>query len=406
MLQRQANFALGPPSQALYTKPHMGIVLLIIGLILFIGLVVIHELGHFWAARRNGVEVEEFGIFFPPALYRRRTKGGYDFTFNLLPLGGFVKLKGEHDSDKGKGTYGAASTAVKTKIMLAGVFMNLVTAFVLLTLLAVIGMPRLIDNQFTVKSDTKVVKNEVLVSYVEPGSPAAKAGLQARDQLLSVGGKAVTTSQGLHDLTSQFAGKPTTVTYDRQGHDRTTTATFRTTADVTASQKTNSPKGYLGIEPAEFALQRSTWSAPVVAVGLSAQLTKLTYQGLWHALQGLGGIFAGFFTGNHAARENAQTAASSQVSGPVGIFVVLKAGSLLGYQFMLLIIAIISLTLAIMNVLPIPALDGGRLFVTLVSRLFKKQITPKAEEAIQGTGYAVLMLLIVVITIVDIKRFY
>jgi regulator of sigma E protease len=141
-------------------------------------------------------------------------------------------------------------------------------------------------------------------------------------------------------------------------------------------------------------------------VGLSAQLTALTYQGLGHALAGLGGIFAGFFTGNHAAREHAQTSASGQVSGPVGIFVILKDGSLLGYQFMLLIIAVISLTLAIMNVLPIPALDGGRLFVMLISRLSKKSISARAEEAIYGTGFAVLMLLIIVITVVDVKRFF
>ena len=384
----------------------MGIFLLIIGLVLFIGLVVVHELGHFWAARRGGVEVEEFGIFFPPRLFKKRMKGGYDFTINLLPLGGFVKLKGEHDSDTEPGSYGAARTRTKVKIMLAGVVVNFVTALVLFTLLALVGMPRLIDNQFTVKSDTKVVKSEVLVSYVEPDSPAAKAGLQQRDQLVQVGGKAVTTSESLPGLTKQFAGEPTAIKYVRAGKTQTVTTMLRTDEVVTASKKTSSPKGYLGIEPAEFALQRSTWSAPVVAVGLSAQLAALTYQGLWHAVQGLGGIVAGFFTANHAARENAQTAASSQVSGPVGIFVVLKAGSVLGYQFMLLIIAVISLTLAIMNVLPIPALDGGRLFVTVISRLFKKRISPKTEEAIYGTGFAALMFLIILITVVDVKRFF
>jgi len=384
----------------------MGIFLLIVGLILFIGLVVIHELGHFWAARRDGVEVEEFGIFFPPRLFKKRTKGGYDFTINLLPLGGFVKLKGEHDSDKGKGSYGAASTKTKTKIMLAGVFMNLVTALALFTVLAWLGMPKLIDHQFTVKNDTHVVRNNVLISYIEPKSPAAKAGLQLRDQLVQIGDKKVTTSAALPSVTKQYAGKTVTVTYLRGGKQQTAKTTFLTTAAVDASRKTDNPKGYLGIQPTEFTLQRSTWSAPVVAVGLSVQLTSLTFQGLGHALAGLGGIIAGAFTGNHTARENAQTTASSQVSGPVGIFVVLKDGSLLGYQFMLLIIAVISLTLAIMNVLPIPALDGGRLFVMLISRLLKKPVSQKMEEAIYGTGFAVLMLLIIVITIVDVKRFF
>src|SRR6185312_5640235 len=106
----------------------MGIFLLIVGLVLFIGLIVTHELGHFWAARRGGVDIEEFGLFFPPTLFRRKTKGGWDFTINLLPLGGFVKLKGEHDSDTTKGSFGAADLKTKSKIMSAGVIVNLATA--------------------------------------------------------------------------------------------------------------------------------------------------------------------------------------------------------------------------------------------------------------------------------------
>src|SRR5882757_6967064 len=99
----------------------MTVLLFILGLVLFIGLVIAHEWGHFIMARRNGVEVEEFGLFFPPRLFKHKTKGGWNFTINLLPLGGFVKLKGEHDSDTDKGSFGAASIGAKTKIMAAGV---------------------------------------------------------------------------------------------------------------------------------------------------------------------------------------------------------------------------------------------------------------------------------------------
>src|ERR1700756_1492841 len=109
----------------------MNIVLLIIGIVLFIGLIVAHEWGHFIVARRNGVEVEEFGIFFPPRLYKRKTRSGWLFTINLIPLGGFVRLKGETDSDTAPGTFGAATLWVKAKIMAAGVAMNLATALVL-----------------------------------------------------------------------------------------------------------------------------------------------------------------------------------------------------------------------------------------------------------------------------------
>lgn len=378
---------------------------------MFIGLVVIHEFGHFIMARRNGVEVEEFGIFFPPRLFKYTTKAGWNFTINALPLGGFVRLKGEHDSDTQKGSFGAASLSAKSKIMAAGVVMNLLTALVLLTFLALVGMPKLINNQFTIKSDTRVAAQKVLISYVEPGSPAQKAGLQAEDEITAIGLPGshltpVSDSSTLPSLTKALAGKTVTVQLARAGQYRQTNLTLLSSAVVAASQKTNNPKGYLGIVPTQLTLQRSTWSAPVVAIGLSAQVTALTFQGLGHALGGLGSLIAGAVTGNTAARQHGQTSASSQVSGPVGIFVILKDGSLLGYQYMLLIIAIISLTLAIMNILPIPALDGGRLWITLIARGLKRPLSAKREETINATGFAVLIGLIIIITVVDIKRFF
>ncbi len=389
----------------------MSIVLLVIGLILFIGLIIVHEYGHFIAARRGGVEVEEFGVFFPPRLYKKRMKGGWDLSINLLPLGGFVKLKGEHDADTEKGSFGAASLWIKTKIMAAGVFMNLVTALVLLTILAAIGMPKLIPNQFTVKSDTTVASSKILVGYIEPGSPASKSGLKSSDQLTEIQQKgyspvAIENTAQLPKLTKEFAGKTVKVFYMRDGHMRHAVVNLLSAKEVEASKKSNNPKGYLGISPTEFTLQKSTWSAPVVAVGLSAQVTALTMEGLGKALAGLGGIIAGAVTGNTPARQNGQTVASSQVSGPVGIYVILKDGSSLGYEFMLFIIGIISLTLAIMNFLPIPALDGGRLWITLVARGLGRPLSPKREELINVIGFLLLISLIIAITFVDVKRFF
>jgi regulator of sigma E protease len=389
----------------------MSVLLLIVGVLLFISLVIVHEFGHFIMARRGGVEVEEFGIFFPPRLYKRRMKGGWDFTINLIPLGGFVKLKGEHDSDTEKGSFGAASLSRKAKIMVAGVVMNLITALVLFTIVAFIGMPKLVENQFTVKSDTHLISQQVLVTYIEPGSPASHAGLKADDQLLSLqqhgySPVTITSSKELLAVTKAFAGKTAMLIYKRAGTIQQSKVTFNSKAVVDASQKTNNPKGYLGIGPTDFSLQRSTWSAPVVAVGLSAQLTALTFQGLGHALGGLGSIIAGAATGNSTARQHGQTSSSSQVSGPIGIYLILKAGSLLGYKFMLMIIAYISLTLAIMNILPIPALDGGRLWITLVARALKRPLNAKLEEKVNLIGFLVLISLIIVISIVDVRRFF
>lgn len=399
----------------------MSILLLVMGLVLFVGLVVVHELGHFIVARRNGVEAEEFGIGFPPTLWKRRiksSKGDYDLTINLLPLGGFVKLKGEHDADTHKGSFGAASLRAKSKIMLAGVAVNYVVAILILTGVAMTGIPKIItqdqfgEDQFTVASDTTVIKNEVFINYIEANSPASSAGLQPGDQVLAIQTEdgqstAIQSATQLGEVTRSHPGQTVVLSYERNSKQQQATAHLRPVSEVEASLHTDTPKGYLGVAQTEVAVQRSTWSAPIVAVGLSGQLTQLTLKGLWSALRGLGSLTAGLVTGNHTARSNGQTAASEQVSGPVGIFMILKQGTSRGAGFVMFIIGIISLTLAIMNVLPIPALDGGRFYLVLISRLiFKRPLSQKTEERVVGSAFLALMALFVLITIVDVQRFW
>lgn len=369
----------------------MTVILLILGILLFIGLVVLHEWGHFIAARRNGVEVEEFGIGFPPRAWQRKTKKGFIFSLNWLPIGGFVKLKGENDSATETGSFGAASFKTKTKIMLAGVAMNLLAAFVIFTALAWIGMPQLIDNQFSIKSDTTITSRKVMVGYVEPGSPADKAGLQSRDVFMVFGpdGQAqqINSASELPQLTKKYAGQKVLIGFQRG--DEPTARLVEATLRDGEDGKTN---GYLGVTPAEFTMTRATWSAPIQSVGLIGQFTGITFKGIGTAL---GALFQGD-----------TTKASEQVSGPVGIVAVLNQGSALGLQFVLLIVGIISLSLAIMNILPIPALDGGRFYVMLLSRVFGKRLSQDMEERIVGTSFVFLLLLVVLITIVDVKRFF
>ena len=404
----------------------MSVLLLIVGLILFISLIIVHEFGHFIVARRNGVEVEEFGIFFPPHLYRKKMKSGFIFSINLIPLGGFVKLKGEHDSDTGVGTFGAASLWVKSKIMLAGVFMNLIVAIVILTIVALIGTPQLISNQFSIKSDSKVVNKSIYITYVEPKSPASLAGLKPNDQIIAIGPinqklVYVNDVNVLPILTKQYAGQKVNILYeDINSNIKKTTAVLLTDKIVNQSQAVfikdyksakacqsiTPAKGYLGITPASYEIIRSTWSAPVEAVGLSAQATVLTFKGIGNALYGVGSIFAGFITNNQVARQNGECSASSQVNGPVGIFFLLKQSSVLGFQFLLTIIGLISLTLAIMNILPIPALDGGRFWLAIIFRLTKKPLTAKTEEMFNAIGFIVLLIIIALVTNIDIHRFF
>lgn len=403
----------------------MVILLLIAGLLMFVGLVVVHEFGHFVMARRNGVEVEEFGIGFPPRLYKKRMKGGYDFTINLLPLGGFVRLKGEHDADKTKGSFGAAPLVAKIKIMAAGVVMNLVTAFVLLTILAAIGMPKIItkdnplinEDQYTVASDEHIVKRDVLIQEVEEGSPAEKAGLQPLDTIISLGPTAdqqeqVSLQDKLPSITQKYAGQTVVVKIIHKNTPKDVTVTLRTQAEIDASRiksgqnKGKATKGYLGVGPGQYEVVRYTWSSPVVAAGVGTQVTRLTFRGLGMALKGFGSYLAGIATNNHEARDNGSDDATEQVSGPIGIFFVLKAGASQGLGMTLFIIALISLTLAIMNILPIPALDGGRLFVTLLFRAMRHPLRRRTEELIHGTGFMLLMMLFLLITVVDIHRFF
>ena len=388
----------------------MQILLFALGFLLFIGLTLVHEWGHFIVARRNGVEVEEFGLGLPPRAWGKKLKSGMVLSLNWLPLGGFVKLKGEHDSDVRKGSFGAASLWTKSKIMLAGVTMNLLAGLILLSILAFIGIPKLIDNQFSVASDTKIVHRHVLVGYIEPGSPAYKAGLSGTDTIktISLGDqtKTIQTVSDLQTATKEFAGQTVQVIVSRNGKQQEKAVAIRTSVEVEGSKNSDHPKGYLGIAPNQLDVYRATWSAPIVALGFTRQLIVLTVQGLGHALGGLGSAIAGTLTGNKEARVSGQTEATAQVGGPVAIGALLWSGGSLGLSFMLMIIAVVSLTLALINVLPLPALDGGRLVMMLISRgILKRPLSKKVEERLVGASMALLLVLFALITIVDVKRF-
>ena len=383
--------------------------LIIFAVICFIFLVVAHEYGHFLVAKKKGVEVEEFGVGFPPKIYGKKFgKGIFEgyYTLNLLPLGGFVRLKGEHDADKEKGSFGSVSTKAKLQIMLAGVAVNFVLALILFTVVAWVGMPQLIPNQFTVKSNEKIIRSDVLANLVVAESPAEKAGLKNGDIISKINGQQISSDTELLQATKSNAGQTVSIDYIRKGNAASAKAQLLTAQEVEASRKTDNPKGYLGIVPREYKMAQYTWAAPIVSVGSSAQFTWLTIKAIGSALAALGKAFINAITLNGATAKQEAAKAGENVSGPVGIFAVIQQGSALGYQFILFVIALISLTLAIMNFLPIPALDGGRAFVMLVFRALKKPLTPKKEELIHATGFALIMILFVVITIVDIRRFY
>jgi len=378
---------------------------IVIGVIALTVLVVLHELGHALVARRNGVRVEEFGIGFPPAAYKKNVKKSFlgknvIYSVNWLPLGGFVKLQGEHDDDKKPGDYGAATFWQKTKILLAGVMMNWLTAVILLMILAWFGLPQLVPHQFTVASDTHVIYNPVVLASIEKDLPAENAGLKSGDAVISVNGEKIETSAQLSEVSVAHKGEMVRVTYKRDGTERVAHVALRSAND--------DKRGYLGAGLSQERLTRSTWSAPIVGVGVTMQLTGITLQGLGQVIgDGVSGLVMKLMPNDSAQKQANQklSSASQSVGGPLSIFGILfPAAGRAGMRYVVMMTALISLTLAVMNILPIPALDGGRWFVTAVFRLLKKPLTKEREEKIHGTGFLVLLVLVVLVTISDVVK--
>lgn len=375
---------------------------IVVGLAILVFLVVIHELGHAIAAKRNGVVVEEFGIGFPPKAWGKKLKNGVLFTVNWLPLGGFVKLQGEHDSASKKGDYGAATFWQKTKILLAGVAINWIAAAVLLSILAVTGLPKVFPNQFSVTGDTTNMREPVRLAYVQQGSAADKAGLEQGDMIVRFAGKQVDEPQALSQATADNRGQSVEVIYTRGGAEQRSIVTLR--ADDTDGE------GYLGVTPAQMELTRSTWSAPIVGVMVTGQFTVETLKGLGALVANLATGLTSQLSGDAAVRENGSKelgAAGDSVAGPIGIIgVIFPAAQQSGPTQLVLLTAIISLTLAVMNVLPIPALDGGRWFTMAAFKLFRKKLTKEREERIQAFGFLTLMALVVVVTFADVSKLF
>ncbi len=375
---------------------------IVIGLLILVFLVAVHELGHAIVARRNGVVVEEFGIGFPPRAWKKKLKNGVLFTLNWLPLGGFVKLQGEHDAADKKGDYGAATYWQKTKILLAGVGINWLVAAALLSILAWTGLPKIVPNQFSIPSDTTVIKQPIELTTVTKGSPAAEAGLKTGDQIVRFAGEAVSSAEAFVAQTKAKKGKKVEIIYAREGIEHNTQVTLRHSND--------NKQGYLGVGSGQREQIKASWSAPVVGIVTTAQFTLITLQGLGDLVTNLVSGVVLQFSPDHATREHAHQSLSTvgnSVAGPIGILgTIFPAAEQAGLTQLVFLTAIISLTLAVMNALPIPALDGGRWFIMTIFRLRGKTLTKEREEQIQGIGFLVLMLLVVAVTVADVGKLF
>lgn len=354
------------------------LVTIIIVAIIFTVLVVIHELGHFWAAKRAGVSVEEFGLGFPPRIAKIK-RAGTVWSLNLIPIGGFVRLKGEDGGNQDKDSFGLAKYSQKAKILLAGVGMNLLLAYLILVGLCFVGLPPVFEGQYSLGNPTYSEQPKVLVAGVEPGSPADKAGLKRGDVIIQIADEPIKSAEQLTRFTKLHAGERVEIVIERGNLRQNTVASLR---------GPENPSGYLGVAPFTTHKQRYGVYAPIVAGGLIWQMSGQT-------VAALGGMITGLVRSGKV---------SAEVAGPVGIVSIMASAKYLGLTYLWLFAALISLSLAIINALPLPALDGGRLALATYNRFSRKAVSPKVESIIHLTGFALLILLMIVVTISDIRR--
>lgn len=317
-------------------------------------LIILHELGHFLVARLFKVEVEEFGLGFPPRAAKLFEAGGTQFTLNWIPLGGFVRPKGENDPSI-PGGLAAANPWVRLAVLAAGPAMNLLIGLVLgIFLFYSLGDP---------------IQDRIKVLRVAPESPAAQAGIRPEDIILSVNGQSIESMEEIHDLISQNLDRPTEIVYQRGSQ------TF--TVSLVPRSEPPPEEGAIGI----------VMGHPTRPIGLS----QAAYRGGAVAFENVRGILllpVRLLQGDASPEE-------TRLVGYKGLYDIYQQINPLWF-FMA-----ISISLGVINLFPIPALDGGRILLTLPEIFLRRRIPPHYENMIHLVGFTLLLILIIYVNMQD-----
>lgn len=361
-------------------------------------LVVIHELGHFLVAKKFGIKVLEFGFGIPPKIWGKKI-GETIYSINLLPIGGFVRLFGEDEVDKkileNHRSFAAQNVYKRMAVVVAGVVMNFILAFALLYIvLGVQGFKTQVPytGKYQFIGVTQQVENLVFISRVNPGSPADSAGLKEGERVIEINGNQISKSQDLINKTKELAGQEV----ELKVTDGKTERLVKLTPRVNPPQG----EGAIGIALSGIELANISYETP----------TQKLFAGPIHAwnVVAYSGVMMGDLISESIKTKNVGPV-SSTVAGPVGIttlandILTSQANPLIPY---LSFMALISLNLAVFNLLPIPALDGGRLFFLSVEAITRKKVHPGFERIAHSVGFAILLMLTLLITTSDIMKIF
>ncbi|MDA1330108.1 MAG: RIP metalloprotease [Chloroflexi bacterium] len=331
-------------------------------------LIIVHELGHFLAAKAVGIRVHEFGIGFPPRLTRLFTAGGTEFTLNWIPLGGFVRPEGEQDQSV-EGGYAESSPWARVFMLISGPAMNFLAALLLFAIIFVrLGRPDL---------------GTVTILDVSSNSPAAEAGLQPDDVILAIDGQAIDSTQELRGLIYAKLGNPIEITYSRDGVTGAVKIVPRDPAPAEGAIGIAMGNPLIPIKPPEALYYGGqavleqvntlmTFPARILSGEVDSGKGRLVgYKGMYD-----------IYTEVREADADPQSALPSGINT-------------------LAFFASISISLGLLNLLPVPALDGGRILFTLPELLLRKRIPQSFENAVNLLGLALLMLLVIYINVQD-----
>ncbi|MBI4993738.1 RIP metalloprotease RseP [Candidatus Wolfebacteria bacterium] len=348
----------------------LGIIFVIIFLSI---LIVAHELGHFLAAKRFGLLVEEFGFGLPSKKLWSKKIGETLYSINLLPFGGFVKIFGEDGQnlnelpeDQKRRSFASLKIWQRTIIISAGVIFNFLLGWLVISSIFFIGAPK-----------------AILITDVVKNSPAESAGIKTNDKIIGF-----ENSKDVINLINENRGKEIELKIERPGKITKETLNIK----ITPRTSENTPKGQgalgIGLTDAGFekkGLITSFWEGLKTSFELSLMIFKAIF-----------GLLVKTFSGQ---------ATLDSVSGPVGIIKITAQAGELGFIYLFQLLAMISLNLAALNIFPFPALDGGRLVFLAIEKIKGSPIKPKTEQIINSLGLAFLLLLMIAITIKDIAKF-